>query len=96
MGEVKTVAANFGNGVGIPYLDRGPALDWIGLLYDPLVACTPEGKLSPDLGLANKWEMSPDGLTWTFYLRKGVKFHDGVGAYCEGCEVQHRAIYDKP
>jgi peptide/nickel transport system substrate-binding protein len=77
-GEVKIIAPSFGNAVGIPFLERGHALDWMDLFYDSLVGCTPEGKLSPDLGLANKWEMSPDGLTWTFYLRKGVKFHDGV------------------
>ena len=53
-------------------------LDWLKLLYDPLVGTTPDGKLSPEHGLATKWEMTPDGLTWTFYLRKGVKFHDGV------------------
>jgi len=27
--------------------------------------------------LATNWEVSEDGLTWIFYLRQGVRFHDG-------------------
>ncbi len=77
-GEVKTAAPMLGNEVPIPYLEITHANDWIQLLYDPLVGCTPDGKFSPSLGVSNKWELSPDGLTWTFHLRKGVKFHDGV------------------
>ena len=77
-GEVKTVAPMFGNEIPIPYLETNNANDWMRLLYDQLVGTTPEGRYSPDLGLAYKWEMSPDAMTWTYYLRKGVKFHDGV------------------
>jgi len=44
-------------------------------IYDPLVALSPDLKVVP--WLAERWDVSPDGLNYTFYLRKGVKFHDG-------------------
>jgi peptide/nickel transport system substrate-binding protein len=35
----------------------------------------PDMSVAPDL--AESWTASPDGLTYTFTLKKGVKFHDG-------------------
>ncbi|MDO8672258.1 MAG: ABC transporter substrate-binding protein [Dehalococcoidia bacterium] len=44
-------------------------------VLDTLVGVSVEGKLIP--ALAERWEIATDGLTHTFYIRKGVKFHDG-------------------
>jgi peptide/nickel transport system substrate-binding protein len=54
------------NELGIPFFS----------VYDTLIYRHPQ-ELSFVPGLAERWEMSPDGLAWTFYLRRDVKFHDG-------------------
>lgn len=47
-------------------------------VYEPLLWYNPPGsneQFTP--ALATSWSHSKDGKTWTFNLRKGVKFHDG-------------------
>jgi len=44
-------------------------------LYDTLVFPNTAGGV--DAHLAESWRVSGDGLTWTFVLKKGVKFHNG-------------------
>jgi len=45
-------------------------------LYDSLIFPNAKGGVDP--WLAEKWDVSKDGLTYTFHLRKDVKFHDGT------------------
>jgi peptide/nickel transport system substrate-binding protein len=44
-------------------------------VFDTVVMIDAEGKVVP--GLAESWATSADGLTWTFSLRRNVKFHNG-------------------
>ena len=44
-------------------------------LYDTLVFPAADESMTP--WLAETWDTSEDGVTWTFHLRQGVLFHDG-------------------
>ena len=45
-------------------------------MYDSLVGFNLEkGGVGP--GVAERWELSPDGLAWTFFIRPGQTFHNG-------------------
>jgi len=45
-------------------------------LFEGLVRVREDGSVAPSL--ASSWTTAPDGLTWTFSLREGVRFHDGT------------------
>jgi len=55
---------------------EAPAYLMYALNYDLLVNFALDD-LSPAPGLAESWEVSDDGLTWTFDIREGVTWHDG-------------------
>ena len=55
---------------------EAPAYLMYSMNYDLLVHFSTED-YSPAPGLAESWEVSEDGLTWTFNIRQGVEWHDG-------------------
>ena len=46
----------------------------------------------PHPELAESWEISPDGLTYTFQLRRDVKWHDGTGFTAQDVEFTLREM----
>jgi len=63
-----------------PTLDPIPttaiAVREVGMhVFENLLTFDGKFQLAPQL--AERWEISPDGKVYTFYLRKGVKFHNG-------------------
>jgi peptide/nickel transport system substrate-binding protein len=63
-------------------LIAGGDQQWLSLIYEPLVTYSIDPATNgygPVIGaLAQSWETSADGLTWTFHLQPGVKWHDGT------------------
>jgi peptide/nickel transport system substrate-binding protein len=78
---------------GIDVKDWDPAIAYghesyvLNNIYDPLTRYnTKEAKLEP--ALATSWSVSDDGLTWTFKLRPGVKFHSGAPMTAAAVKIQ--------
>ncbi|USY56602.1 nickel ABC transporter substrate-binding protein [Bacillus sp. 1780r2a1] len=71
-----------------PHLYPG-AMSAQGMVYESLVENTEEG-IKPLL--AESWEVSKDGKTYTFKLREGVKFHDGAPFNAEAVKKNIDAV----
>ncbi|WP_196258404.1 ABC transporter substrate-binding protein [Pelagibacterium limicola] len=65
-----------------PHLDptagAAAAIDEVGYanIFEGLTRFGPDGAILP--ALARSWDISEDGLTYTFHLHEGVSFHDGT------------------
>ncbi|MDQ3548248.1 MAG: ABC transporter substrate-binding protein, partial [Chloroflexota bacterium] len=55
-----------------------PSANFLALIFESLIELHPE-TMEPVGALAEAWEVSDDGLTWTFTLRDDVEWHDGEG-----------------
>lgn len=67
-------------------VDDGESSKVIVNIYEGLIKYAEDStKLEPCL--AETWDVSPDGLTYTFHLRKDVKFHDGTDFNAEAVKV---------
>jgi peptide/nickel transport system substrate-binding protein len=65
------------------------------MIYDTLLATDANHKIQPQM--AEKWEVSPDGKSYTFTLRDGLKWHDGAPVKAEDCvaSIKRWAEQDK-
>ncbi|QHW32922.1 ABC transporter substrate-binding protein [Paenibacillus rhizovicinus] len=61
-------------------------------IYDSLVAQLPDNTIKP--WLATEWTISPDGKSYTFKLRKDVKFQDGTPFNAEAVKYSFDRILD--
>ena len=77
-GTLTVAVDGLGTEQWLPHQIFNIQLSFVSGLYDFLVYRDPNTReLKP--GLAESWEVSPDGTAWTFKLRKGVQFHDNRG-----------------
>lgn len=65
------------------------------MIYDTLLATDANNQIKPQM--LEKWSVSPDGKTYTFTLRKELKWHDGAPVTAEDCvaSIKRWAEQDK-
>ncbi len=63
-------------------------------VYDGLVRYK-SGALEVEPALASSWEISEDGLEYTFQLRDGIKFHDGSAFTADAVKFTFDRMLDK-
>jgi peptide/nickel transport system substrate-binding protein len=65
-------------------------------MYDTLIRRSPKDGQTIIPDLAQRWTISPDGKKYTFFLRGGVKFHDGADFTAEDVKATYERIARPP
>lgn len=97
-GGADTSTIVFGTGGDPANLEPGNITDGNSIyvqqqIYDRLIDFEP-GTANLVPALATEWSASEDGLTWTFKLREGVKFHDGTDFNAEAVQTNVERWWD--
>jgi peptide/nickel transport system substrate-binding protein len=92
-GVLRVGVASSLNTLDPPKMKIGEEYVFNYLVFNALTQIGPDMKVRPDL--AERWESSPDLKTWTFHLRRGVKFHHGRELDAEDVIATVNRILDK-
>ncbi|MBE0528632.1 MAG: ABC transporter substrate-binding protein, partial [Thermoleophilia bacterium] len=68
------------------------AYEMFHLNYDMLVGYAPDGEIRPEI--ADSWESSEDGLTWTFKIHPGITWQDGEALTASDVAFTYNYIID--
>ncbi len=68
--------------------------DYSEFVFESLVKLDKSQKAVPML--AKRWEVSQDGLTWTFHLEENIRWHDSMPFTAEDVEFTLNAIINSP
>lgn len=72
--EIHLPGGDWGFPTPFTFYPRGPGYIHLSLVYNTLIWKDRNNTIP---WLAERWESSPDGLTWTFHLHPAVKWQDG-------------------
>jgi peptide/nickel transport system substrate-binding protein len=64
----------------------------VGLVFEQLVGGDVRNGQPAPTGLADSWEIASDGVTYTFYLNKDAKWHDGVDVTADDVQFSFDAL----
>lgn len=70
------------------------SFDVLNDVLDGLVRYDKNGEIKPGSGLAKSWDISSDGLTYTFHLKDGIKWSDGNPITAQDFEYSWKKVLD--
>jgi peptide/nickel transport system substrate-binding protein len=95
--EKRVTVGDWSGDYGYPspfgFYERGPGYIRMSFIFDTLTWKDDEGIIP---WLADSWEMSGDGKTWTFYLHKGVRWTDGEPFTADDVKFTFDYMQDHP